>query len=387
MKVLFVIHDLEKIGGVTTALKNLLFEIRKQNNLDIHLMIFNKNANCSLIPKEIKIESSPYLLALWFSDKSTLKGVNKIMWYLLHGIGKYISEKCIWWIVDLVKKNKEMYDVAIAYENDLPGVVSKLFTNDYVLKKVRAEKYVSFIHNDPYKLGFTKEYILKRYKKFDCIVCVSNATAKKIIEICPDYKKKVSVVYNFFEMVNMPKKEQRIISPLRLVSVARLDNKQKRIDRIIDCCDELKRFGITKIQWDIYGSGTDENMLRAYAKEKQVLDILSFRGITYNPIETIASYDIFVMSSDYEAFGLVLVEALLSKTPVICTDFEEAYENIDNGKTGFIVEKSSIAIAEKIRDIILEPQIIFELENYINNKQFNNDKQMQQFLTMLESKA
>ncbi|MEJ1935999.1 glycosyltransferase, partial [Nostoc sp. NIES-2111] len=65
-----------------------------------------------------------------------------------------------------------------------------------------------------------------------------------------------------------------------------------------------------------------------------------------------AACDIFVLSSLYETFGVVLIEALANGKPVVATDCGGPKDIIDKGRDGLIVEKNSPhALAEGIRTV------------------------------------
>jgi glycosyltransferase involved in cell wall biosynthesis/peptidoglycan/xylan/chitin deacetylase (PgdA/CDA1 family) len=69
----------------------------------------------------------------------------------------------------------------------------------------------------------------------------------------------------------------------------------------------------------ILGSGESEET-RAYAQELGVADKVIFPGPVANPTAYYLSADIFVLSSDFEGFGNVIIEALDCGLPVVSTD-------------------------------------------------------------------
>ncbi len=70
----------------------------------------------------------------------------------------------------------------------------------------------------------------------------------------------------------------------------------------------------------------------------------------------ISSCDVFVLPSEYEAFGIVLAEAMACEKPCVGTRVGGVPEVIDGGKTGYIVEYDDTdALAEKISRILSLP--------------------------------
>lgn len=70
----------------------------------------------------------------------------------------------------------------------------------------------------------------------------------------------------------------------------------------------------------IVGVGEEEAMLRRLAGELGLADRVIFAGFSATPGDWYATADLFVLSSDYEGFGNVLVEAMHAGLPVVATD-------------------------------------------------------------------
>jgi glycosyltransferase involved in cell wall biosynthesis len=70
----------------------------------------------------------------------------------------------------------------------------------------------------------------------------------------------------------------------------------------------------------IMGSGRLEGSLRALATELGVSDSVRFLGQVPNGRRYFKAFDVFVLTSDHEPFGMVLLEAMAAGVPVICSD-------------------------------------------------------------------
>lgn len=121
---------------------------------------------------------------------------------------------------------------------------------------------------------------------------------------------------------------------LHLVTVSRI-SPEKGFERMLKISEHLRKENIPYI-WDIVGCGYNkayENKIKSLAPKEWV-----FQGKLENPFPYIKRADFLLQLSDYEAFGYVLLEALVLDTTVITTDYSSASEMI-NETNGHIIKK------------------------------------------------
>lgn len=162
--------------------------------------------------------------------------------------------------------------------------------------------------------------------------------------------KNVQVVPNpvsyYAESFNdVTKKENRIIAVGRLAS-------QKRFDRLVEA---FSRISDKYPEWyiDIYGEGellcTLEDLINSKGLSGRV-NIMNFVQDIYSEYKR---SQFIVLSSDYEGFGLVIIEAMACGIPVVSTDCPFGPSDlIDNGKTGLLAKMEIEDLAEKMEWMI-----------------------------------
>jgi glycosyltransferase involved in cell wall biosynthesis len=100
----------------------------------------------------------------------------------------------------------------------------------------------------------------------------------------------------------------------------------------------------------ILGQGEERERLLALIGELGLKDYCALPGFVPNPYAYMKNSAVFVLSSAWEGFGNVLVEAMALGTPVVSTYCESGpAEILENGKYGRLVEVGDVsALAEAI---------------------------------------
>jgi len=136
-----------------------------------------------------------------------------------------------------------------------------------------------------------------------------------------------------------------------IVSVGRLA-KQKNFPLL------LRAFARVRQRLDarlvIVGDGTERVSLERLIRELGLQDV-SLPGYSDNPWRTMARADVFVLPSEEEAFGLVLVEAMACGTPIVATDALGGGPRsvLENGRAGMLVPSGDVeALAEAMIEVL-----------------------------------
>lgn len=107
----------------------------------------------------------------------------------------------------------------------------------------------------------------------------------------------------------------------------------------------------------IIGDGDDFDDLRDKSYELGISDSVSFPGYIDNPYPYMARSDVFALSSAWEGFGVVLVEAMSCGTPVVSTNCKSGpSEILEDGTYGPLVPVGDAqGLSSAIIEMINEP--------------------------------
>lgn len=125
----------------------------------------------------------------------------------------------------------------------------------------------------------------------------------------------------------------------------------------------LKALAKVKSEYSLYlaGEGSERETLKDLAFELDISDKVHFLG-QLNREELLAYYadsDLFILPTREDCFALVILEAMCSGLPIICSKYADgAYDLIEEGKNGFIIEPyDETKFAESIEKVLGSKEI------------------------------
>lgn len=102
----------------------------------------------------------------------------------------------------------------------------------------------------------------------------------------------------------------------------------------------------------IVGDGYERNSLEKYVLEHGLTDRVIFVGHQKNPYPYIKSADAMVLPSEYESFGVVLLEAMILNVPVMSTATIGGKRVTNSGAYGILVENTDDGIEQGMRQCL-----------------------------------
>lgn len=142
--------------------------------------------------------------------------------------------------------------------------------------------------------------------------------------------------------------------PWKIVSSGRL-SPEKDYGTLIRAVDVLRRK--LPVELEIFGSGTEEEALRALVSRLDLESIVRFSGFHSDPMQRIGDADVFVHTALFEGFGNVLLEAMACAVPLVATDCDFGpREIVRDGVNGCLVRRSDPEhLAQTIESLLVQP--------------------------------
>lgn len=205
-------------------------------------------------------------------------------------------------------------------------------------------------HNAPSRalcdsaIGWVMRHLIRRfYPLADRVVCVSRAMASEMHDLLGVPQSKLSTIHN---PLDIEKVRHRAGAPADhpwltdhtapvILAAGRL-TRQKDYPTLLDAFARLRKDRDARLI--ILGQGEEEAKLKALAGKLGIADDVSFAGFRDNPFAFMARCDLYVMSSAWEGFGNVLVEAMACGARVVSTDCPSGpNEILEGGRWGRLV--------------------------------------------------
>jgi glycosyltransferase involved in cell wall biosynthesis len=151
-------------------------------------------------------------------------------------------------------------------------------------------------------------------------------------------------------------REELGIPPLApiVVSVGR-HTPEKGYRHLVDAAALIEHVS-PDVHWILVGDGELRGELESRARRHGLGAQVHFTGWRNDVADVLALADVFVLPSESEGFGRVLVEAMAMGRPVVATAVGGVPEIVSGGDTGLLVEPANpIALADAIRSVLDDP--------------------------------
>lgn len=180
---------------------------------------------------------------------------------------------------------------------------------------------------------------------FDKVISQCKCMKKDLINNNSRLKNKIKVIYNPVPKTNKSFNLNSFSNQhsINLLFVGRLIA-QKNVKFLIEIVNSYNLKNKIKVYLDIYGEGNLKTELINYSESLNASNYINFKGYYSNDKIPYSSYEALLLTSNYEGFPNVLLEALSNNTKVIAQDIKcGPSEIILHKENGWLVKSSNIS--------------------------------------------
>lgn len=305
--ILFVVSNLKIGGGAEKFVSLITKELIK--HYDVKVLTFYKTKN------EYLCDVDRYDMGFNYKRNIILKFV-RFLFLFPYELSKFL------------KKGK--YDLIISNAGDanlVSLICKKFFYKNF--------KLWTLIQNNMDRSLY--KYLLKMYKYSDKIITVSESLTKKYKNL--SNKKEAVTIYNALDLDEIKLKSKEDIEPwekkifednIIITNVGRLVN-QKNHHFLIDVFSSIRK-DKENIKLLIFGDGPNKKELRKFIKSRDLERCVLLMGIRDNIFKYLNKSDVFVLTSKYEGFPVVLLEAISCGNICVANNCYSGPSEILNGK-------------------------------------------------------
>jgi len=369
-KILFLIPSLAK-GGAERLVLDICIQFQKRSGYQVKLITFHTKNEYQFLTNELDFSVIPSFYI------PSLKGKDKID----------VSEL-------QAEINQFQPDVIHSHLFETEMVLSAISTTNckYVvhfhdnMKQFKKLKFHSLKSKEALTNYFERKLVLKSYKnKHVSFIAIAKDSLRFIKDNLPK-KYKSKLVHNAINLERFSNsgKEKEVN---RLVIIGSLVDKKGQ-DLAIDVINELHKRNC-KVYLDVLGEGPNRNALEMKVRDCKLEHYISFHGNMDYPEHFLSNAKIYLHTAIYEPFGLVLIEAMASGLPIVCTDAKGNKDIIEEEINGYLVnERSATKLADKIELLINDEKLYAKISksSFESSKKYNIANYVDKLVGIYKSK-
>lgn len=314
MKIVYFIRDMTDCGGIQQTTCHVINSIIKKTDYEIAtISLYHKNKVCFF---ELNTKVKKYIL---FDEKVNTRKQYFQIKHRLKILLKQINPNII--------------------------VVQGTAFANYISRSIWSKCKVIVCEHGHFYMGgkFGLHWVGKRksLKYAKAIVTLTELDARNY----RNNNKKGVVIRNIYNPCVFQKnyKCKYNLDSKVIVSCGTLD-KIKRFDHVIAAAEKV----FVKYPdwcWYIYGAGAERTNLETMIKEHQLENNVFIKGYETDKNVIYGDKSFFVLTSCFEGFGMVLIEAMQYCLPIISYDVNYGpKEIVENGKNGILIESGNIEL-------------------------------------------
>jgi len=252
-------------------------------------------------------------------------------------------------LCSLIKKLKPDYILSFMWGANVISIIAGTICKTKIMVSERTFTEEDIKH---YSLSYLRKLLISfLYKKATKVVAVCERVRANLIEYFKIPSEKIEVIFNGIDIETIVKKMDDYSPALEgyILACGSLEPVKNYLF-LLEVMERIKK--MYTIPLVILGEGSQREILERKAEEKGINLILP--GFVKNPYPWFKKAKVFVLTSKYEGFPNVILEAWACGVPVVAVDCAGGVRDlIKNGENGLLVrENDKVALVQAIQRLL-----------------------------------
>ncbi|MEI3894289.1 MULTISPECIES: glycosyltransferase family 4 protein [Bacillus] len=338
MKVTFLVYNIYGMGGTVRTVVNTANYFAAKNH-EVEIISVRRTSATPMFDIDKKVKIIP----IFDARKGKLFGKNTPLYQ------KIIKRILMKFPSVFIDKSEDLYQMFNLFVDFKIIAALKKINKGILITTIPSFNILAtkFVKKDVIKVGQEHLYfaghapglqnkIKKHYKKLDALTCLTDSEINDYEQLLKGSKVDL---YKIENATDIPKETAKLDK--KVVIAAGRYAHEKGFDLLIPAfANVIKKHPDWKLK--IFGSGVEEEVLREKIFEEKAYNNIFLMQKTNNIIDEMRNSSIYALSSRYESFGMVIIEAMSVGVPCVGFACTGPREVITHKEDGILVEEGNL---------------------------------------------
>ena len=331
-RVVILIMHAYGMGGTIRTVLNLAGHLAAERDVEVVSLVRRRDAAFLPVPPGVRVSSLADRRPAAPPSRRLIRMLEQIPSILVHDEDYAFSSSSLWTDLQLIRLLRSLRSGVLITTRPAFNVIAARLAAPGVV--TIGQEHMNFHAHRP---ALAAE-LRRSYGRLDALAVLTHDDRRDYAQLLENSPTRVVRIPN--ALPELEGRRSSLQAPI-VLAAGRL-TRQKGFDLLVEAFTEVAR---RRPEWvlRIYGDGGGRRKLRRMILERELHDNVLLMGATQRLGEELSKASIFALSSRYEGFGMVLLEAMSKGVPVVSFDCPRGPgEIVHHGEDGLLVPEEDV---------------------------------------------